>query len=148
MKKNMLLLTTAAILFCGLWFYEIFDKSDTKEQCQQYAAFTHSSFSMHESLKGHNESSPEPFLANYWHGVSNFYAFTETLRLLVGYENTFYQDCRSLYNHIVAFPDEGLSHMTELIAAMNKLGKDYTDSEGRKIISDLNYLFQYGEYPQ
>lgn len=140
MKKNMLLLTVAAMLFCGLWFYEMFDKSDKKELCQQYAAETRSLFLIHESLKGHNGSSPEPFLANYWHGISRFYAFTETLRPLVGCENTFYQNCRSLYNRIVAYPDEGLSHMTELIAAMDRLSKDYTDSEGRKIISDLNYL--------
>ena len=140
MKQKMLLLTAAAILFFGMWFYEVVDKSDTKELCQQYAAETRSSFLSHESLKGHNESSAEPFLANYWHGVSRFYAFTETLRPLVGYEDAFYQDCRSLYNRIVAFPDEGLSHMTELIAAMDKLSKDYTDREGQKIISDLNSL--------
>ena len=147
MKKKVLLLTAVAILFCGLWLYEIFDKSDTKELCQEYANRVSSSFGAHEMLEDQNKDSSNP-LANYWIGVSRFYAFSETLRPLVGYENTLYQECSSLYHHMITSPDDVLLHMFELTVAMDKLSEDYADSEGWKIIADLNDLFQHGEYPQ
>ena len=55
MKKKVLLLTAVAILFCGLWLYEIFDKSDTEELCRYYASVTYSSFEEHEMLKEQNK---------------------------------------------------------------------------------------------
>lgn len=147
MKKIVVLLTAVAMLFCGLWVYEMFDKSDTKKLCQHYAIHAHAAFEQHEMLKEQNKDSSAP-LANYWLGVSRFYAFSETLQSLVGYEDSFYKDCHSLHNHMLLIPEEVLSHMNELLAAMDILSENYADREGQKIISDLNYLFQYGVCPQ
>jgi len=146
-KKQAALFAAMAMVFCVLWFYELFDKSDAKEACRYYATLAGSSFEEHEMMKEHFEDSSSP-LANYWHGVSEFYAFCEHLRSLVGYEDPFYKDCRSLYNHMILIPDEVLSHTFELTAALDLLSENYEDGEGRKTLSDLNYLFQYGIYPQ
>lgn len=147
MKKYAALFAAMAMVFCALWFYELFDKSDAKEACQDYASLAASSFEEHEMMKEHFEASSSP-LANYWHGVAEFYAFCEHLRSLVGDEDPFYKDCRSLYHHMILIPDEVVAHQFELTAALERLSENYEDGEGRKTISDLNYLFQYGVYPQ
>ena len=147
MKKYTALFAAIALVFCALWFYELFDKSDAKEACLYYASLSASSFEEHEMMKEHFEDSSSP-LANYWHGVSEFYAFCEHLRSLVGYEDPFYKGCRSLYHHMILIPDEVATHTFELTAALDRLSENYESSEGRKTISDLSYLFQYGVYPQ
>lgn len=147
MKKQVTLLAAVATLFFVLWFYALIDKSDAKEACRNYASLAASSFEEHEMLKEHFEDSSSP-LANYWHGVAEFYAFCEHLRPLVGDEDPFYKDCRSLYNHMILIPDEVAAHQIELTAALERLSEDYKDGEGRKTLSDLSYLFQCGVYPQ
>lgn len=147
MKKTVGVLAVVAVLFCGLWVHEIFDKSDTEKLCQVYAKETRAAFEQHEMLKEQNKGSSAEF-ANYWSAVSRFYAFSETLRLLVGTEDDLYKNCHSLYNHMLLNSENVLLHTNELLAAMSVLSKNYTGDEGHKIISDLNYLFQEGTYPK
>lgn len=147
MKKIVGVLAVVAVLFCGLWVHEIFDKSDTEKLCQMYASESCSAFKIHDMLKEQNKGSSAEF-ANYWSAVSKFYAFSETLRLIVGAETDLYKNCDTFYQYMLLDSENVLSHTNELLAAMNRLSKNYRDTEGHKIIADLNDLLQDGTYPK
>ena len=142
MRKWILVCMAVALLFCGLWLYEKYDRSDEETRCQAYAAAASESFrafSASEALDG------EPLMGNYRHGVSQFYAFMDSLRLLPGDWKTeeVYEDCLVVYDHLILDPEEVQEHLDEFLTVMELLGRDYTGDEARQKLNDLSYHFQY-----
>lgn len=143
MKKIIAILAATTILFFGLWVHEITDQSDTEQLCQYYAAGATGSLQNFEQSKELNE---EPLIGNYWGGVSQFYAFMDTLHALPddgGWNESAYNHCSVIYEHMILAPDEVLAHMDEVLAAMELVGEDFTSSEARRALSQLSYNFQY-----
>ena len=145
MKKIIAILAATTILFFGLWVHEITNQSDAEQLCQHYASGAAGSLQSFEMSKELNE---EPLMGNYWAGVSQFYAFMDTLHALPddgGRNEATYNNCSVIYDHMILAPDEVLAHMDEVLAAMELVGEDFTSSEARQALSQLSYNFQSEE---
>ena len=147
MKKLSILLVIVsliAICFCCLWVRAITGyHEDMKQRCQRYAEDSAGWLSEYEEVKDIND---ENFTGQYWGSVSRFYAFMDTLYSLSdsgSWNEALYKDCDVLYDHMVLAPEEVLSHMDEVLAAIELLGKDYTSPEARQAMNQLAYSLQY-----
>lgn len=144
MKKIIAILCATTTLFFSLWMYEITDLSEREQLCQRYASQAAASFQNFEQSKQYND---EPLMGNYWAGVSEFYAFMDSLYILAeddgNWNDSAYQNCKVIYEHMILAPDEVLDHMDALLDAMNTLDRDYSSSESWDALSELSYNFQY-----
>lgn len=147
MKKTTILLAAVsliAVFFCGLWVRAITGyHAEMAQRCQYYAEQAAGGLSEYEKFKDINS---ESYIGQYWGSVASFYAFKDTLYSLAddgGWNEALYKDCNVLYDHMLLAPEEVFTHMDEVLAAMELLGKDFTAPEARQAISQLAYNLQY-----
>ena len=144
MKKVVIILATTTILFFGMWLQAITDHAeDAYAQCQRYAEGAVGHLLEYEKYKDIND---ESYIGQYWGSVSIFYAFMDTLYSLPddgGWNKAMYSCCDVLYDHMLLAPDEVLSHIDEVLAALELVGEDFTSFEARSAMSELSYNLQY-----
>jgi len=88
----------------------------------------------------------ESYIGQYWGSVSIFYAFKETLYLLPddgGWNEARYKICDVLYDHMLLAPDEVISHLDEVLAALEPIGEDFTRHSAWGGLTELTYNLQY-----
>ena len=148
MKKTIKLmvavLSVTTILFCWLWIREITDyHSEMEELCQRYAEQSVGSLADYADLKDIND---ESHIGQYWGSVAIFYAFKETLYSLPddgGWNEARYKTCDILYDHMLFAPNEVLSHLDEVLAALEPIAEDFTSHAAWGALSELTYNLQY-----
>lgn len=147
MKKTTILLVVVslvAIFFCRLCVREITEHHTEMEQrCQRYAEQAAGALVTYEEFKDIND---ENHISQYWHSVSIFYAFIDTLYSLSDdgdWNELLYKDCDVLYDHMLLAPEEVFAHMDDVLAAVELLSEDYTSPEARRAMNHLAYNMQY-----
>jgi len=132
-----------AVCFCSLWLRELTDYSDMEELCQYYASGAAGTLEEYAHMK---EEFGQDHMSTYWYGVSRFYAFMDTLRVLPdpgGWNEAMYKACKVLYDHMLLDPDQVLAHMDEVLAVLELLGEDYTSPDARRALAQLSECMQY-----
>ena len=144
MKKVIAVLAVTTILFFGLWIRAVTDHyTKMEELCQSYAEQAVGHLAEYEKFKDING---ESHIGQYWGSVSIFYTFKETLYLLPdngGWNEARYKICDVVYDHMIFAPDEVISHLDEVLAALEPIGEDFTRHSAWGGLSELSYNLQY-----
>ena len=143
-KLMVVILSVTTILFCWLWIRAVTGHySEMEEICQRYAEQSVGSLADYADLKDIND---ENYIAQYWGSVARFYAFKESLYSLPddgGWNEARYKTCDILYDHMLFAPNEVLSHLDEVLAALEPIGEDFTSHAAWGALSELTYNLQY-----
>ena len=137
-KRSLVLLSlvlAAAIVFCGLWIYEKNDKSDMKDLCQYNAEQAMAEFNRYKSSNAGGD---------YWKGVANFKAFLNSWLTMEGKSSADYLWCNSVYGFMVLQPEAVQENIDMLLAAMERIGNDYTDPNGYLKMQELDNRLKHG----
>lgn len=125
------LTTLAAVVFCLLWQGALRDHADIVSLARSGAAETCTRFSDDQS---HGDD------GDYWGGVAAFHTFRQACALLP--EQGSDAVCSAVYGQLLLYPDRAKAHLPELIAVMEPLAQDPTDTSARLRLYELRDLLQ------
>ena len=128
-------LLLVAVVFCVLWQKAVHDKSDIEALAQVNATEAYTHFIEYQKTGDD---------ADYWGGVSAFYAFHEAYSLITAGTNKTANSifCNEVYGSLLCSPEKSKVHISEITDVMKILSENVMDENGYLRMSELRNTLQ------